>query len=91
MGLTIKGIFPTRREVEIAVEHLVQDVKHVAVTADDNKDVGFARGHPIEGIAQRGDAFLRFRAVRGHEGELQVLAHADSHSDGAVGPCAAEI
>ena len=25
MGTTIKGTFPTRREVEIAVEHLVQD------------------------------------------------------------------
>ena len=25
MGTTIKGIFPSRREVELAVEHLVQD------------------------------------------------------------------
>jgi len=25
MGVTIKGTFPSRREVEIAVEHLVQD------------------------------------------------------------------
>jgi len=59
MGKTIIGTFPTRREVEIAVEHLVQDY------GLERSDIFI---EPVSGENSAGDSVTGADAESGHAG-----------------------